>query len=625
MAKPDIKYLNKDFTAFKQSLIEYAKSYYPTNYNDFTTASPGTMFIDMASYVGDVLSFYLDNQLQETFLEFAKQQSNLYSLAYMLGYKPRATSAAVVNIDIYQQIPAKTIGGVRQPDFNYALIIQEGMQISSNINPSMFFDTVAAVDFSLSSSVSPTEINVYEVNPATNQPESYILKKTVQAISGERKTTTYSFGNAIRFPSVTLKDTNIVQIAKVTDLVTGDLWYEVPYLAQDYILQPVQNTAAAYPSLHQSSYQVPYILEKVPIQKRFVTRLTAPDTLLLEFGAGINQVTSSAIIPNPFNVGIGTVDKLSMLNTAFDPTLFVTTENYGIAPSNTTLQVEYLVGGGAASNVSSEELTIIRSAIIQDRVPNLPLSTFYRATLAVNNPQPAVGGGNGDTNENIRLNALAQFPTQMRAVTQQDYLAIAMSMPPKYGRVAKAYITKDDILFNRYQVNEPGERDPLAASLYILTYNLNNQFDYPAPAMLRNMQTYLNDYRMLNDSIKVKPAYIINIQVSFDIVTRPNYPTREVLASCLELMRDYFNTDKWQINQPILLNQIYSLLDQVAGVQTVQSVRVTNVAGSDKGYSEYAYDLPGATLDDVIYPSLDPSIFEVRYPDIDIQGRVVTM
>jgi len=625
MAKPDIKYLNKDFTAFKQALIEYAKSYYPTSYNDFTTASPGTMFIDMASYVGDVLSFYLDNQLQETFLEFAKQQSNVYSLAYMLGYRPRATSAAIVNVDLYQQIPAKTLGGVRQPDFNYALVIEEGMQIASNVNPSIVFDTVAAVDFSVSSSMSPTEINVYEVNPITNQPESYILKKTVQALSGRRKTATYSFGNATRFPSVTLTDTNIVQVSKVTDAVTGDLWYEVPYLAQDYILAPVQNTAAAYPNLYQSSYQVPYVLEKTPAPRRFVTRLTAPDTLLLEFGAGINQVSSSAIIPDPFNVGIGTVDKLSMLNTAFDPTLFVTTEDYGLAPSNTTLQVEYLVGGGAVSNVRSEELTVISSVNAQFKVPNPPLGALYLATLAVNNTEPAVGGGNGDTNENIRLNTLAQFPTQMRAVTQQDYLAIAMSMPPEYGKVAKAYITKDDILFNRYQINEPGERDPLAASLYLLTYNLNNQFDYPAAAMLQNMQTYLNDYRMLNDSIRVKPAYIINIGVSFDIVARPNYPTREVIASCLEVMRDYFNRDKWQINQPILLNQVYNLLDQVAGVQTVQNVQITNNVGSDNGYSDYAYDIPGATLEDIIYPSLDPSIFEVRYPDIDIQGRIVTM
>lgn len=626
MGNIDIRYINKDFNTYKDALVEYAKAYYPTTYNDFTTPSPGTMFIDMASYVGDVLSFYLDNQLQETFLEFAKQQKNLYSLAYMLGYRPKVTSAAAVGLDVYQQLPAKTVSGNRVPDWDYALIIDAGMQVVSNVSPSTVFYVPEKLDFALSSSTSPTEINVYTVDPNTGQPNSYLLKKRVTAISGEVRTSTFTFGQATRFPTITISDSSIIEIIKITDNTTGDTWYEVPYLAQDYILNPVQNTAAAYPALYQASYQVPYILEKVRVNKRFTSRFKNASTLELEFGAGINTVSSSVIIPDPFNVGIGTINGLTQLNTAFDPTNFVTTEDYGIAPANTTLTIQYLVGGGATSNVQIDELTSIASATSNFRtIVNPVLGPLYKATLQTNNAEPATGGGDGDDTESLRLNTMAQFPAQLRAVTQQDYLGVVLSMPSKFGKIAKAYVTKDDILFQKYQANEPGERDSLATSMYLLTYNASNQFDVPSPALLKNVQTYLNDYRMLTDSIRLKPAYIINIGISFDVITRPNYPTREVIAACLAQLKSMFSREKWQVNQPIILANVYSALDVLPGVQSIQNVRVTNLSGTANGYSQYSYDISAGTLSGIIYPSLDPSIFEVKYPDIDIQGRVVTM
>lgn len=626
MANLDIRYLNKDFGSFKEALIEYAKAYYPTAYNDFTTASPGTMFIDMASYVGDVLSFYLDNQLQETFLEYAKQQGNLYSLAYMLGYRPKVTSAAIVSLDVYQRVPARTVGFNRQPDFSYALVIDEGMQVGSTADSSVAFYVQEKIDFTQSSSYSPTDINVYSSDPITGQPTEYLLKKSVQAISGDVKTATFTYGQASRFATATIQDSDIIEVTKVTDSSTGDIWYEVPYLAQNYILEPVQNTSANFsPSIYQSSYQVPYILQKRYVNKRFTSRFKTSGLLQLEFGAGINEVSSSAIIPDPYNVGIGTINGLTMLTTAFNPTNFVTTEDYGLAPSNTTLTVQYLAGGGARSNASAGDLTVIKSVTANYKTAvNPTLDPLYKATIATTNPAPAVGGGDGDTTQDLRLNTLAQFPAQLRAVTQQDYLGTVLSMPAKFGKVAKAYITKDDILFQKYQNNEPGEKDPLATSIYLLTYNTANQFEYPSDAMYRNIQTYLNDYRMMTDAIHLKRGYIINIGVSFDIVMRPNYSTRETLAECLTQLTNYFNRDKWEINQPIIVGQLYTLLDSVVGVQTVQKVEISNLVGISNGYSEYSYDIKAATLNNIIYPSLDPSIFEVRYPERDIQGRVVT-
>ena len=619
MANKDIRYLNKDFNTFREALIEYAKAYYPNSYNDFSTSSPGTMFIEMASYIGDVLSFYLDNQVQENFLEFAKQTNNLYALAYMLGYRPKVTSAAIVDLDVYQQLPAS--GSSYLPDFNYAMIVDEGLQVRSNISAGNFFYCPNRVDFNLSSSVNPTDISVYTT--VGGNPNTYLLKKKTQALSGEIKTTTLSFGAAERFPIRTIQDANIIEIISIYDS-NGNRWYEVPYLAQDYILNPVTNTALNYPELYQEANQVPYVLERLPAPRRFVSRFTTNATLELEFGAGVSAASGS--VPNPFNVGIGTINGIDLLNTAYDPTNFVTNDSYGLAPVNTVLTVTYLAGGGATANVNTNELTYIASSTTSfPNTTNPTVAATIQATLATNNSTKAIGGGDGDTPDQIKLNTLAKYPSQMRAVTQQDYLGTVLGMPPKFGQVAKAYVTKDSAVFAQYLANQPGERDPLATSMYLLTYDTDGSFTAPGPAILQNIQTYLETYRMLTDTIILKPAYIINIQVNFDLIIRPNYTSRQVLAQCLTLLKAYFSRSNWQINQPIILSEIYTLLDQVAGVQTVQKVMINNIAGTNQGYSQYSYDISAASLNGTIYPSLDPSIFEVKYPDVDIQGRVVTL
>jgi hypothetical protein len=613
----DIKYINKDFTTFKADLIEYAKSYYPTVYNDFTQASPGSMFIEMASYVGDVLSFYLDNQLQETFLQYAKQKNNLYTLAYMLGYRPKVTSAAIVDLDVYQQLPALTVGLNVVPDFSYAMTIEQGMQVKSNINSSILFYVPEKVDFTTSSSLSPTTVEVYTVD-GSNNPTSYLLKKTVQGISGEIKTQSFTFGSAQRFITVNINDNSIITILNATDS-DGNTWYEVPYLAQDYILKPVENTAANYPSLNQYQNQVPYMIQKLQVPRRFVSRFKTDGTLQIEFGSGINSVADTAVIPDPNAVSVGlTGGGLSTLSSSFDPTNFVTTQTYGLAPKNVTITFQYLVGGGATANALTNQLTQIVSSTVTG-------NTAYQNTIAVNNTEPAKGGGDGDTVEELRINMASEFPTQLRAVTQEDYLARTLSMPAQYGKVAKAYVTKDDATFRNYMQTNANVYDPLLVSLYVLGLDVNGNLTDPSPALLQNIETYLKDYRMLTDSVGIKPAYIINIGCNFDIIIRPNYTSQDVVARCILALQDFFRIDNWQINEPIILGDIYSLLDTVEGVQTVKTVNIVNKTGEANGYSKYSYDISAGTLDGVIYPSLDPSIFEVKYPNTDIQGRVVTL
>lgn len=620
----DIKYINKDFTDFKSTLIEYAKSYFPTAYNDFSSASPGTMFIEMAAYVGDVLSFYVDNQLQETFLEYAKQKENLYSLAYMLGYKPKVTSAATVDLDIYQIVPSKGSSSNKTPDYDYALIISEGMQVNSSITRNTPFLVPEKVNFTISSSVDPTDISIYSFD-GSGDPLFYLLKKTTKALSGEVKTKTFSYGTAEKFITSVIEDTNIIEIIDVVDS-DGNVWYEVPYLAQDTIMDNTLNINQNDPNYSNESGNVPYILKLKKIPRRFVSRVKSNNSLELQFGSGINQNADESIISNPNIVGLGVLDSLSKINTAFDPTNFTTTETYGLAPSNTTLTVRYLVGGGAQSNIPSNQLNSISSytsGFAGGTVDNI-LGNQVLQSIQVNNSKQATGGGDGDTNDQIRLNALSQFPSQMRAVTQQDYLALSLSMPGKFGQVSKAYITSDTLTFNQDLTNNTISKDPLSTSLYILGYNQNKQLISPPDSLKQNLKTYLSQYKMLTDSINIKNAFVVNIGVDFDIILRPNYSGRDVILECLEILKKYFDIDKWEINQPIILSEIYSTLDNIPGVQTVKKVNIINLSGEELGYSKYSYDISSATLNNVIYPSLDPCIFEVKYLDNDIQGRVVT-
>jgi hypothetical protein len=631
----DIKYINKEFTDFRTSLIEYAKAYYPTAYNDFTTASPGSMFIDMAAYVGDVMSFYLDNQIQETFLQYAKQKDNLMTLAYMLGYRPKVTSASTTKLDVYQTVPSSTQGtGSGVPDFRYALLIQEGMQVSSNLGGNSKYYTPEAIDFSVSSSSNPTEITVYETDAGGATPIKYLLKKSVDVISGQVKTTTITAPTSRqKFFTTALTEDNIIEIISIIDS-DGNTWYEVPYLAQDRVLLPKRNTINVDPNYAGSSIEVPYLIDILQVPRRFVTRFKSDDTLEIQFGAGLTdtnpttQENDEKYLPNVDRVGLGLINGRSLFTNTYNPSNFVNTRTYGIAPYNTTLTVTYLVGGGAQSNVGSNVINVINtftSSFFGGLVPDAVLGTDTVNSLAVNNPSASSGGGDGDTVDMIRMNSLANFPTQMRAVTQEDYLAIIDSMPSKFGQVAKSYITKDSFTYGRQLQAHSELNDPLSLSSYILSYDGNKNLIAPPPALFENLKTYISQYRMLTDNISLKTGYVINIGLDFDIVLRPNFTSKEVLSSCIQTLKDYFNIDNWNINQPIILSDVYTALDRVIGVQTVKRVDIYNLTDADGNYSQYGYDIAGATLGGIIYPSLDPSCFEIKFPDTDIYGRVVTL
>jgi len=618
-----IQYLNKDFDGFKQKLLEFAQVYYPNTYNDFSETSAGLMLIEMASYVGDVLSFYTDNQIQENFLQFAKQRNNLLSLAYNSGYFPQVTNAATVNVDIYQTIPATINSGLVTPDFNYAMIVEEGSQIQSSNNTSVFFYIEDKIDFTISGSGDPTDISVYSLD-SNNQPNFYLLKKKAKATAGDLKTTSFTFTNPERFSTVQIEDNNIIEIIKVTDS-DGNRWYNVPYLAQETIFDPSTNIAQNNPELYQYTETTPYLLKIKKVPRRFIQRFKSNNTLELQFGPGISSNPDEIITPNSDNIGLGLPYGQDKMTTSWDPSNFLYTKTYGLAPANTTLTVEYLTGGGASSNVVAQSLTILSGGNVTFFGDNLDptLESTIRNSLAFTNDKPAVGGGNGDTNEDIRLNAAAQYPTQLRTVTKDDYAIRSLSLPSKYGVLSKVYVTQDNSI-SPNTLNPESSYDTNALSLYVLSRDNNNNLTLADPALKSNLANYLGEYRMVTDAVTIKDAFIINIGVNFDVIIQPNFNNRVILNNIINALIVYFNIDNWQINQPILLNNVRNVIDNIEGVQTVKKLNLVNKSGVDSNYSEFAYDIKGATINEVLYPSLDPSVFELKFPTTDIQGRVVT-
>ena len=621
--KKDVTYLGKDFGAMRRNLIEFTKQYFPNSYTDYNESSPGMLFIELAAYVGDVLSYYTDTNLKESLLDQAQERANVFDLARSLGYNPNNSVPAYTTLDVYQLVPAIGTGSSVSPDFNYALSIKPGMQITQENGPSTF-RTLDSVDFKFSSSFSPTEVTIYESDDTTNLPTYYLLKKQIQAVSGEVKTARFTFTTPIPYDRVVLPESNIIDIISVEES-DGDNWYQVPYLAQDTIFEDVPNLLENDPDLFWYRSDSPSLLKLRKTSKRFITRLRSDNKLEIQFGAGISDNNDEEIIPNPDNVGNGLAGLRRDVNIDIDPSNFLYTRTYGQAPANTTLTVTYTVGNGVTDNVSANTLknvTFIEYVENINSTNNAGLVNFVKSTVAVNNPNPATGAKTADTIIDIKNNALSNFATQNRLVTREDYIIRAYSMPAKFGSVAKAYIVPDDQLTQKDLV-ESRVPNPLAMNMYVLGYNQNKNLIDVNPAVKENLKTYLNFYRILTDAVNIKDAFIINIGVDFEISVLSNYNSNEILLKCINELKTYFNIDRWQINQPIIKSDISTVLANVKGVQSVIGVNLINLYDSDTGYSGNVYDLNSATRNGVVYPSLDPSIFEVKFPDQDIRGRVV--
>jgi hypothetical protein len=660
----DIKYLNKDFAEYRGNLIEFAKTYFPKTYSDFNESSPGMMFIEMASYIGDSLSYYIDDTLKESLMVHAEDIENVIALSQYLGYQPKVTSPAVTTLSVYQLVPSIGTGGSNTYDETYLLTIKQGMQIS-DAGGNVFL-TRDIVDFS---DDTDREISIYETDSITGETTFYLVKKYVQAISAQVETKEIVFGSYESFQTIELTDTNVIDIYDVRDS-NGNKWYEVPYLGQEMVFEDYPNTEINDPDLYQFKTTVPYILKTIKTPRRFVKKVNGDSTTTIQFGAGDPSANDEQLLPNLKNVGLGLPNSISKLNESFDPTNFLKTKTYGTSPANTTMTVKYLVGGGISSNVAKGTLTKISSIEFEEDLQLLNNNSIalYNATknsVAVDNEVPATGGKGGDTIEEIRENALANFGSQNRAVTAKDYQVRVLSMPTKYGSIAKAYATADGTLDNnspssilsspkalqeftdlvmgfveKSDKEEPSKRDvkqelqkfligktsndneknnPFAINLYLLGYDGNGKLSNLNNAVKENLKTYLNEYKILTDGINISDGFIINIGINFEVITLKNYNKSEVITECISEMKDYFNINNWTFNNTINISELELLLANVDGVSSVPKLEIVNKCKGN--YTNNSYNIKAAIKDKILYPSLDPSVFEVKFPDVDIKGR----
>ena len=658
----NINYVGKDFDTLKQNLIDYTKTYFPNSYADFNESSPGMVFIEQAAAIGDMLSFYQDTQLKESMLSNATERKNVVALAQSMGYKPKTTTPAVTTLTVYQLVPSIGSGSNNIPDESYYFKIKDGLEVVSTTNSNIVFRTVDTVDFS-----NPTdrEIDVFSRFNQTGEPNQYLITKKVKAISAREVTTIKSMGASQDYPTTTLSDTNIIEITSVITNDDNTKYYEVPYLAQESIFVETANIESNS-NTYDESLTVPYILEVQKVPYRFSVKVNSDNTIDLQFGAGNSSGGNEQLLPNSKNVGLGLANSINRLNQSIDPSNFLKTNTFGIAPINKELTIKYLVGGGVESNVNAKDLTTIsKIEFNEDLLSITEINNYqqYKSSIAVENLEPATGGRGSESIEEIRQNALATFGSQNRAVTRQDYIVRALSMPERYGSVAKVYVSPDgeidnnspaSILASPNNIAEfvglvDGMKDkskadiqkelvkylsqkksniaevnnPFAINMYMLGYDGNKKLTQLNPAVKQNLKTYLGEYRMITDAVNMIDGFIVNIGVDFEIICYSNYNKREVLSKCLLEIQNYFDIDNWTFNKPINTSEIELILANVEGVMSVPSVKISNLCGGDGNYSPNKYNIEQATKGKIVYPSLDPCIFEVKYPNKDIKGRAL--
>lgn len=607
MENPKVNYLSYDYEAINSALINYAKSYFPESYNDFSKSSPVGFFIGIVSYMGDLLSFYIDKRFQESILQLATDRKNIINLARFLGYNHKSTGASTVDLSVYQLIPKKENENI--PDYNYAMKIDKGMAVSS-LSTGISFTTLEDVDFSITGS--NMEISSYDSTYLNTS--YYVLKKNVKAISGEKDFEKFTFEANSKVSKITLSDKNIISIESCIDS-DGNVWYEVPYLAQDMVAEVIENSSKTNSLYNMYNAETPYLLNFKKTTKRFIRRTTENDSTELFFGFGNSNTRNEDIIPTQEAISQLFLDS-SISDRNIDSRNFLEIDSLGEYPSDTTLTITYIRGGGTFSNVNVNDIKNIISRKVTFNGTGLwnEKQIFVENSLNANNLISSIGGRGSESDEEIKNNSIAYFSAQNRVITKEDYEIRVLSLDPKFGSISKVNAIKDSA------DTSTDTRDSNTISLYCISTGINGKLMELNEATKFNLMQYLNQYRILTDNIIIRDAYIINIGVSFQIKASRLYNSDEVLFTCLQKVKEYFNIEKWKIGQHINLTEIYSILHNVVGVYSVDDVKIVNKGGEN--YADTYYNIDEATRNNIVYSSLDPAIFEVKFPSLDIEGII---
>jgi hypothetical protein len=590
-----INYTSRDFATIKRDLVTYAKRYYPDNFQDFSEASFGSLMLDTVSYVGDILSFYVDYAANESFLDSAIEYNNVIRLAKQLGYRYTGIPVATGQVTLYILVPASSTG--TGPDLDYAPILKRGAKFTSGGGTT--FTLNEDVDFSNQNN----EVVVAEVNSSTGVPTRYAIKSYGQIISGELAVEFIEVGEYQRFPKYELAGNNISEVVSVFDS-EGNEYYEVDYLSQDVIYRPITNNAS-------DKDKVPFILQPYGVPRRFITE-TIGQTTTIQFGYGSETNLTNEKISDPSKVVLNVHGRDYVTDQSFDPTNLIETDTLGVAPSNTTLQVTYRINGQENVNLAANSLVSVGDTTYDFGNVNQLDSQKVRNTvssLEFENEKPVVGNISLPNSEEIKYRAYGSYASQNRAVTKEDYIAMIYNMPPKFGAIKRANIAQDPNSFKR-NIN-----------LYTVSEDVNGFLTQPTETLKKNLKTWITNYKMLNDTIDIMDATIVNVGIEFEVVADVDTNRFKVLAEATEAIKQKMTSSKFNISEPIRYGDIFQALKEVEGLLDVVKLRVLKKTGS--AYSSADFDIDRYTTADgrmILAP--EDIIFEIKFPDIDIRGTV---
>ena len=606
-----IKYTARDFSTIKAELVDYAKRYYSDSFKDFNEAGFGALMLDTVSYIGDVLSFYVDYNTNESHLKTSIEFDNILKHGYKLGYKynPFASSTGIVTL--YCVLPALSNG--LGPDYSYAPILKQGTIFSAG--PSTFLlsqdvNMAKPVRIRNASGVISNYdplIRVAKTDATTGIPTHYALKTYGSVISGVYRTYTETIGAFKKYTKVTISDSNISDIISIVDS-DGNEYIEVDYLSQNIVYKSLPSTTA-------DSSLVQSILVPVAAPRRFIIQRFNQKTEIV-FGASSNlQVENDQLLEDPTKFVSQIYGRKYVADDSFDPYKLLNSDKYGIGPSNTTLTITYKVNtvdnvnasAGAVNTVSQLNAEFVdRQNLNQIKINDVLDS------IIVENEDPIVGDVTIPTTDELKIRIMDHYATQHRAVTELDYEATCYSMPAEYGALKRVKIVKDQQSFKRN------------LNLYVLAEDADGHFTAATTLLKKNLKTWLNKNKVISDTIDIIDAKILNLAIDFDVIGMSNVPKHQVLTDCLEAIKALF-INKPMIGQPFFLNDVMLALKKVDSVLDVKDIRVYKKTGSN--YSAISLNVDSSigscrTPDESSIEIPLNVIWEIKYPDSDINGNV---
>ena len=579
-----INYTNREFESIREDLMQLAERFYPDTFQDFSEASFGSIMIDSVAYVADQLSFYMDYNINESFLDTAYQFDNVLRHGRILGYKSQGRPSTYGTVALFVVIPAsQTALG---PDRAYIPLLKRGSRFTSTTG--LNYVLTENVDFAESTN----PVVVARMDPTTGAPTHFAIKSYGTVVSGYFSQETVSTGPYERFKTLRLSSPNISEIISVFDS-DGNEYYEVDYLAQDMV----------YKELGNSNYKndnVPSILKPYLVSRKFVVERTRND-VFLQFGSGDSNATN--VVAQPQNVAMDIFGKDYVSDMSFDPTRLTKNQSFGIVPANTTLTVTYRVTNPANSNLAVGGLTEVANARVEFEDRNILTQTKIQdvvSTMEVYNEEPIVGNVSNANTFELKRRIYDTFPTQNRAVTQADYENIAYRMPTKFGSIKRCSVQRDP---NSQKRN---------LNMYVVSEDPFGKLTISNSTIKSNLKTWLNQYRMINDTIDIIDPYIINLGVDFMIKTVVGSNRYEVLDLCVDALKDLYKVPYF-IGEPIYITDIYAKLKDVEGVLDVIKVKLVNKNGTN--YSGSSIDINQNLSPDGTYLIVPKNaIVEIKYP-----------